>query len=102
MDDTISPLPVYKSEAEDEDAGTSPADLTASPAMTNVKDTQPGPMETPQADDTTVPVAEPDTKIQKDLPATQCASPAKLEDLVIPTKISVDKLAGPPTPAGLW
>ena len=79
--------------------GTSTADLTASPAMIDAEDTRSGPVETLPADDTTVPVAKPNAKIQKDLPATQGASPAKLEDPVAPTAIPVDKLASPPTPA---
>ena len=95
--DTISLLPRYKSEAEDEDTGTPPVDSTASPAKTDAKDTQSGPVETPLVDDTTVPVAEPNAKIQKDLPATWGTSPANLEDLVAPTVVSVDKLACPPT-----
>ena len=64
-------MPKYKPEAEDEDTGT------------------------PPADDTTVPLAKPKAGIQKDLPATQGASPVKLEDPVAPTAILVDKLAGP-------
>ena len=118
-DDPIPPSPVYKPEAEDEDMGTPLADSTTSPAMTDAKDTQPSPMETqsandpisplpeykpededmgtPLADDTTVLSAEPEAGIQKDLPATQGASPARLEDLVAPTAILVDKLAGPST-----
>ena len=65
--------------------------------MTDAKHTQPSPVETPPADDTTVPVAKPDARIQKDLAATWGASPTKLEDLVAPTAILVDKLASPPT-----
>ena len=64
--------------------GTPPADSTASPAMIDTNDTQPSPVKTPLADDTTVPAAEPDARIQKDLPATQGASPTKLEDPVAP------------------
>ena len=120
-DDPISLLPVYKSEAKDEDTVTPLADSTASPAMTDAEDTQPSPVgtplahstaspamtdakvtppspvEAPPADDTTVPVAKSNTGIQKDLPATWGASPARLEDPVVPTAILVDKLAGPPT-----
>ena len=36
--------------------------------MVDAEDTQPGPMETPSGDDTTVPLAEADAKTQKDLP----------------------------------
>ena len=68
--------------------------------MAAAKDTQPNPMETLQADDTTVPLAEPDAKTQKDLPTAQTASPAKLENQVTPTARLVGKLAGPPTPSG--
>ena len=57
-------------------------------------------METPPVEDTTVPLAEPNTKTQKDLPTSWAASPAKLENQVTPTVRSVDKLAGPPTPSG--
>ena len=99
VDDPIPPLPGYKSEAEDEDMGTPLADSTTSPAMVDAKDTQPSPVEAPLADNTTVPAAKPDTRIQKDLPATHGASPARLEDLVAPTTILVDMLAGSPTPA---
>ena len=99
VDNPIPPSPVFKSEAKDEDTGTPPADSTASPAMTDAKDTQPSPVETPPADDTTVLAAKPDAGIQKDLPATWGASPARLEDPVAPTAVLMDKLAGPPTPA---
>ena len=97
VDDTISPLPGYKSEAEDEDMGTPPADSTASPAKTDAKVTQSGPVETPPVDDTTVLAAKPDAEIQKDLATAWGANPAKMEDLVAPTVVSMDKLAGPPT-----
>ena len=96
-DDTISPLPGCKSETKDEDMGTPPVDSTTSPTKTYAKDTQSGPVETPPVDDTTVLAAKPDAKIQKDLPATWGASPTKLEDLVPPTVVSEDNLAGPPT-----
>ena len=56
-------------EAKAEDMGTSPADFTTSSAMTDAEDTQPSPVEAPPADDTTVPVAESNTRIQKDMPA---------------------------------
>ena len=62
-DDTVSPLPWYKSEAKDEDRGTPPVDSTTSTAMADTKDTQPSPVETPLADDTTVSAAKPDTEI---------------------------------------
>ena len=88
---------MYKSEAKDKDTGTPLADSTASPALTDAKDTQPSPVGTPPADDTTVLVAEPNAGIQKDLPAAWCASPARLEDLVAPPAILVDTLGGPPT-----
>ena len=97
VDDPIPQLPGYKSEAEDRDTGTPPADSNTSPAMTDAKVTQPSPVETPPADDTTVPAAKLDTGVQKDLSATWGASPTKLEDLVAPTVVSVDKLASPPT-----
>ena len=96
-DDTISPLPWYKSEAKDKDMGTSLADSTTSPAKMDAKDTQSSPVETPLVDDTTVLVAKPNTEIQKNLPAVQGASPAKLEDLVGPVVVLVDKLASPLT-----
>ena len=67
--------------------------------MADVEDTQLSPVETPPADDTTVLVTKPNAETQKDLPATQSASPTKLEDTAAPTVVSVDKLAGPPTPA---
>ena len=84
VDDPIPPLPRYKFEAEDKDTGTLLADSTASPAMTDTKDTRPSPVETPLVDDTTVPAAKPNARMQKDLPAAQGASPARLEDLVAP------------------
>ena len=96
-DDTISPLPWYKSEAKDKDMGTPLADSTTSPAKTDAEDTQSTPVETPLVDDTTVLVAKPNTEIQKDLSAAQGASPAKLEDPVGRTVVPVDKLASPPT-----
>ena len=92
MDDPIPPLPVYKSEAKDEDVGTPPADSTASPAMADTEDTQPSSVEIPLTDDTTVLAAEPNARVQKDLPATWGASPTKLEDPVAPTMVLVDKL----------
>ena len=98
-DDPISPIPGYQSESEIKDRGTPPADPTTSPAMADAKDTQPSPVETPLVDDTTVAVAKPNTEIQKDLPIAQGDSPAESENLVTPTAASVDKLAGPPTPA---
>ena len=55
-------------------------------------------METPLADDTTVPLAKLDMETQKDLPTAQAASPAELENQVAPTARSVDKLASPPYP----
>ena len=121
VDDPIPPLPVYKSEAKNEDMGTPPADSTSSPAMTDAEDTQPSPVGTPPADstaspamidtkdtqpspvdakpvdDTTVLAAKSDARIQKDLPVTQGVSPARLEDPVAPTAILVDKWASPPT-----
>ena len=75
-------------------------DSTTSHAMANAKDTQPGPTETPLADDITVPLAKPDTETKKDLLTTQTASPAKLENQVTSNAGSVDKSAGPPTPSG--
>ena len=99
-DDTISLLPKYQSKAEIKDRGTPPADSTTSPAMADAIDTQPSPMETPPADGTTVPSAKPDTETQNDLPTTQAASSAELENQVALTTGSVDKLAGPPTPSG--
>ena len=75
-------------------------------------------METPPADHITGPLAELDTKTQKDLPTaqaaspakdtetqndlltTQVASPAKLESQVAPTARSGDKLTSPPTLSG--
>ena len=99
-DDTISLLLRHQSEAKIEDMGTPPADFTASHKMADAEDTQSGPVETPLMDNITVPVAEPDAKIQKDLMTTWGASPAELEDQVAPTNVTVDKLAGPPTPAG--
>ena len=90
-------------EAKDKDMGTPPVDSTASSTMNDVEDTQLSPTGTQSVDDpiplspwykseakdedmddTTVLVAKPDTGIQKDLPATQGASPARLEDLVSP------------------
>ena len=70
VDDHFPLLPVYKSEAKDEDTGTPQADSTVSPAITDAKDTQPSPEEISLADDTTAWVAKPDTGIQKGLPAT--------------------------------
>ena len=61
--------------------------------------TQLSPVETVLADDTTVLVTKPDAKIQKDLPATWGARATKLETTAAPNMVSVDKLAGPPTPA---
>ena len=99
-DDTISLSPRYQSEAEIEDRGIPPADSTASSAITDAKDTQPGPTETPPADDTTVPLAEPNAETPKDLLTTWATNPAELENQVTPTAGSVDKLASPPTPSG--
>ena len=86
-------------EAEYRDMGTPLVDSTTSPVMADVEDTQLSPVETPLVDDTTVMATKPDVQTQKDLPATQGASPTKLEDTAAPTVVSVDKLAGPPTPA---
>ena len=97
-DDTISPLPEYQSEAKTKDKGTPPADSTTSPAMADAGDTQSGSVETPMVDNSTEPVAEPDVEIQKDLLTAWGASPAELEDQVTPNAMSVDKLAGLPTP----
>ena len=94
-------------------------DSTTSSAMTDIEDTQLSPMETqsvndpippssmykpenkdrgtPLANGTTVPLAEPKAGIEKDLPATQGASPARLEDLVAPATALLDELADPPT-----
>ena len=47
--------------------------------------------------DTTIPLAESEAGIEKDLLATQGASPARLEDPVAPTSTLVDKLADPST-----
>ena len=96
-------------------------DSTTSSAMTGIEDTQPSPMETqlmndpipslsmykpededrgtPLVNDTTVPSAEPEARIEKDLPANQGASPARLEDPVALSATLVDTLAGPPTVA---
>ena len=99
-DDTTSPSPGYQSEAKIEDRGTPPVDSTTSPAMADTKVTQPSPVETPLADYTTVPLAKPNTETDKDLLTAQAASPAKLENQVVPTARLVDKLASPPTQAG--
>ena len=71
--DPIPLLSVYKPEAKDKDRGT------------------------PLANDTTILLAKPKARIEKDLPAAQGASPARFEDLVAPTAALVDKLASPPT-----
>ena len=103
--------------------GTPQADSAASSAMTDVEDSPSSPMETqstndpipplslykpegkdrgtPSAKDTTVPSAEPEARIKKDLPTTWGASPARLEDLVAPTAVLVDNLASPPTLASI-
>ena len=72
VNDPIPPLPVYKPEAKDEDRGI------------------------PLADDTTILSAKPKARIKKDLPATRGASPARLEDLVVPTTTFMDNLVHPP------
>ena len=97
VDDPIPLFTTYKSETEDKNMGTPLTDSTTSPAITDTKDTQPSPVEAPPVHGTTVLVTKPDARIQKDLPATWGASPARLKDLVAPTTILVDKLAGPPT-----
>ena len=51
----------------------------------------------PSANDTTVPLAEPEAMIEKDWPVTQGARPARLEDPFAPTATLVDKLASPLT-----
>ena len=43
-DENIFPLPGHQSEAKIEDKGASPVDSTASPVMSDAKDTQPSPM----------------------------------------------------------
>ena len=58
------------SEAEYRDMGTPLVDSTTSFVMADIKDTQLSPVESSLADDTTDLVAKPNTKIQKDLPAT--------------------------------
>ena len=100
IDETIYLLPRYQSKTEIKDRGTPPADSTMSPAMADAKDTQPGSMETPLADATTVPLAEIDAGTQKDVPTAWATSPAKFKNQVTPTTWSVDKLAGPPTLSG--
>ena len=66
-----------------------------------MEDTQLSPVETAPSDDTTALATKPNAKTQKDLPATQGASPTKLEATAASTVVLVDKLAGPPTPASL-
>ena len=100
VDDNIFPSPRHQSKAKIEDMGASLADSTASPAMSDTKDTQSGPMETPAADHTRVPLAELDNETQKDLSTTWVTSPAELENRVTPTARSGDKLTGPPTLSG--
>ena len=65
--------------------------------MVDMEDTQLSPVETALADVTTVLATKLNTETQKDLPATQGASPTKLEATAAPTVVLVDKLAGPPT-----
>ena len=73
MNDPIPPSSMYKPEAEDKDRGT------------------------PSVNDTTIPLAKPEARIEKDLPAAKGASPARLEDLVAPTTALLDELASPST-----
>ena len=95
-------------ETRDENTGTPPVDSTATPAMTDIEDTQLSPRETqlvedpippsagykfeakdenrwtPLADDTTVLLAKPKAVIKEDLPATHGTSPTRPDDLVAP------------------
>ena len=108
-------------EAKDEDMGTPPVDSTASPAMTDVEDTQLSPTETqladdpipplpkykskaededrgtPSAEDTTKLLAKPKAMIEEDLQAAHSTSPARPEDPFAPIAASIDRLANPPT-----
>ena len=97
VDDTISPLPRYQSEAKIKDRGTLPVDSTTSPAMADAEDTQPSPMEALPMDKNTVPSAKPDTETKNDLLTSWAASPAKLGNQVAPTARFVDESAGLPT-----
>ena len=54
------------------------ADSTTS--STDIKDTQPSPTEIPSMNNTTISSVNPEARIEKDLPATQSASHASLED----------------------
>ena len=96
-------------------------DSTASPAMTDVEDTQLSPTETQLADDpisplprykpeakdedrgtssandTNILLAKPKARIEEDLSATHGTSPARPEDPVALAAASVDKLANLPT-----
>ena len=96
-DSTTSPAMTDAEDTQPTPVGTPPVDSTTSHAMTDAKDTQPSPVEAPLVDDTTVPAAKSDARIMKDLPAAWGASPARLADLVAPTAIFVDRVAGPPT-----
>ena len=82
-------------EAKYRDMGTPLVDFTASSVMADMEDAQLSPVETRLADDTAVLATEPNTEIQKDLPATWC--PVKLEATAAPTVVLVDKLTNPPT-----
>ena len=73
---------------------------TTSPAMSDAKDTQPSPTETPLVDHITVPSAELDTETQKDLLMAQAASPAELENQIAPFTRSGNKLTSSPTLSG--
>ena len=103
-------------EAKNEDMGTPPVDSTASPAMTDVEDTQLSPTETQSADDpipplpknkseakdedrgtqsaddTTILLAKPRAVIEQDLQAAHSTSPTRPKDPFAPTAPSMDKL----------
>ena len=100
--DILKDLESAVPEAKGRDMGIPQPDSTASPTMTDIGNTWLIPMETPLADNTTVPLAKPNAKTQKDLLTGQAASPAKLENQVAPTARLVDKLAGPLPHLAVW
>ena len=78
---------------------TPPAEPTTSPAKVDVKDTLPGPAETPPEEDAMVLLTESDTKTPRDLATSWATSPTKVETQVVPTTQSVVELVGPFTPS---
>ena len=96
VDDTIPLLPGHQSKAKIKDRGTLLADSTTSPAMANMEDIQPCPMEAPPTNEDTVPLAEFNAEAKQGLLATWAASPAESGNQVASSARSADKSAGHP------